>query len=66
MAQPKSSNPQRSPAAHAFARVVVGLRLERRFDYRIPSEMAASVRPGCRVVVPFGHRDITGYVLSLQ
>lgn len=64
MTQPKSSNPGNSPDAEGFATVVVGLRLERRFDYRIPRDMAAAVRPGCRVVVPFGHREITGYVLS--
>ncbi len=64
MAQPKSSNPEIKPCAGDFAHVVVGLRLERRFDYRVPTEIEAAVRPGCRVVVPFGHREITGYVLS--
>ncbi|MFH1530105.1 MAG: primosomal protein N' [Pseudomonadota bacterium] len=64
MAHPKSSDPGLSPHGGAFAHVVVGLRLERRFDYLIPAEMESLVRPGCRVVVPFGHREITGYVLS--
>lgn len=37
------------------------------FTYAVPSEMAAHIRVGCRVVVPFGNGKLqTGIVLSLS
>ncbi len=68
MASTKSSNPQLSLSTgdRCFARVVVGLRFEGRFDYLIPESMESAVRPGCRVVVPFGHREMTGYVIAVS
>ena len=74
MAHPKSRKPGVEPSlcgegsvtSGGFAHVVVGLRLERRFDYLVPVELEAGVRPGCRVIVPFGHREMTGYVLSVS
>ncbi|MBW7574001.1 replication restart helicase PriA [Caproiciproducens faecalis] len=40
---------------------------DKAFDYLIPSELLASVKPGCRVVVPFGGANSKrqGMVLSL-
>jgi primosomal protein N' (replication factor Y) len=47
------------------ARVVVDLALDREFDYRIPPQLADTVRIGARVAVPFGRRSAQGYVVGL-
>ncbi len=38
------------------------------FDYSVPSDLAGQVRPGCRVLVPFGsgNRKRQGMVLALE
>jgi primosomal protein N' (replication factor Y) len=46
--------------------VALALPLRSTFAYRIPSHLAERVRPGCRVVVPFGSRLLTGYVVGLD
>ena len=35
------------------------------FTYAVPTELADAVREGARVVVPFGKRTVTGFVLRL-
>ncbi len=50
---------------HRFARVAVGIALEKEFDYGVPEEHAERIAPGMRVLVPFGPRRITGYVTAL-
>jgi primosomal protein N' (replication factor Y) len=50
----------------AVARVVTDLGLDREFDYLIPPEMEGRVRPGSRVVVPFGNSRRTGFVLGTK
>ena len=49
----------------AIAKVVVDIALDREFDYRIPSNLAAVVQVGSRVHVPFGSRTTQGYVVGL-
>jgi primosomal protein N' (replication factor Y) len=49
----------------SIAKVVVDLALDREFDYRIPSHLAATVQVGSRVRVPFGPRTTQGYVVGL-
>ncbi len=49
-----------------IARVVVEIALDKEFDYLIPDHLVNKVRLGSQVIVPFGPRKITGYVLSLQ
>ena len=44
--------------------VAVPSPLFRRFDYRAPDQ--ATIRPGMRVVVPFGKRKVVGVVLALR
>ncbi|MGY1772555.1 primosomal protein N' [Blastococcus sp. SYSU D00813] len=56
------------PAAPLVARVVVDVplaHLDRPFDYAVPPELAADVRPGCRVRVRFAGQLVDGYVLEL-
>lgn len=48
----------------AIARVVVGLPLTTVFSYKIPEKLIPQIQKGMRVLVPFGPRKITGYVVE--
>ncbi|MDD4037047.1 MAG: primosomal protein N' [Sphaerochaeta sp.] len=48
-----------------FAQVALDLPLKQSFTYTIDPEMAKKVEVGHRVVVPFGKREMTGYVIEL-
>ncbi|MBN2056399.1 primosomal protein N' [bacterium] len=48
-----------------IARVVPDAPVDGLFSYLVPPELAQDVEPGRRVLVPFGHRRITGYVVEL-
>ncbi|MFN8177476.1 MAG: primosomal protein N' [bacterium] len=64
-----STSPRRSPTARAPAAacdVALALPVRSTFAYRVPPHLAERVRPGCRVVVPFGSRLLTGYVVGLD
>ncbi len=47
-----------------IARVIVEIALDKEFDYRVPDALRAAVRIGSQVIVPFGRRKITGYVVG--
>jgi primosomal protein N' (replication factor Y) len=47
------------------ADVVVPLPLQRAFSYRVPAAAAGTLRPGLRVLVPFGRRELTGFVVKV-
>ncbi|HHW07950.1 MAG TPA: primosomal protein N' [Clostridia bacterium] len=52
----------------AYAQVVVEIadrKVDRPFHYYIPPELKEAVQPGVRVLVPFGHRQLEGYVIGL-
>jgi primosomal protein N' (replication factor Y) len=40
--------------------------LDQAFTYRLPETMQPRVQPGCRLLVPFGPRKLTGMVLTLR
>lgn len=40
--------------------------VDRPFDYEVPSSMETLIEAGSRVKVPFGHRDVLGFVVSLS
>jgi primosomal protein N' (replication factor Y) len=44
--------------------VAVALPVFTPFTYRVPSHLRPVVSPGLRVLVPFGRRRVTGYVLG--
>lgn len=44
--------------------VAIPVPLDRTFSYRVPACLASSVAVGSRVLVPFGRRTMTGYVLG--
>ena len=48
-----------------IAKVITDLSLDKVFDYQIPAEIAAQIRPGVRVKVPFGNSYRLGFVLEL-
>lgn len=48
-----------------YARVAVPRPLYQTFLYRVPEGLADQVVPGCRVVVPFGRTQLTGWVDEL-
>ncbi|WP_026701011.1 primosomal protein N' [Salibacterium aidingense] len=51
-----------------YAKVIVDVaaaQTNRAFDYRIPEEFDGIVKPGMRIVVPFGPRKIQGFVWKI-
>ena len=38
---------------------------DRLFDYLVPAEWQAYIKPGMRVIVPFGPRKIQGFIVEL-
>ncbi|WP_088105045.1 primosomal protein N' [Halalkalibacter urbisdiaboli] len=52
-----------------IARVIVDVpasQTDRLFDYKIPEKWVDFVQPGMRVIVPFGPRQIQGFVVELS
>jgi len=45
-------------------RVAVSVPVRGTFFYATPEDLAPMVRVGCRVLVPFSNRKVTGYVLE--
>ena len=53
----------------AVAEVVVDIKhkaVDRVFDYTVPDELIDVASPGTRVMVPFGPRSLTGFILRLK
>jgi primosomal protein N' (replication factor Y) len=44
--------------------VAVPVHLDKTFHYRVPNQLAGRALPGHRVLVSFGHRKLTGYILG--
>ena len=49
---------------HSFCDVSLPVPLDQPFTYALPETLRHRVRPGCRLVVPFGSRKLTGVVLA--
>jgi primosomal protein N' (replication factor Y) (superfamily II helicase) len=49
-----------------FAEVALPLPIRHNFTYRLPQQIRPLVKPGARIVVPFGKRKLTGYVVGLH
>ena len=49
-----------------FADVAVPLYVRQTFTYRLPPDIAARAQVGCRVVVTFGKKPITGFIVALH
>lgn len=49
------------------AKVIVDIQVrhvDRVFDYTVPQHLVECIRPGHRVLVPFGHRRVEGFVVA--
>ena len=55
----KPVDPQRQIVA-----VAVALPVHDTFSYSVPQHLASQARPGMRVLVPFGRRTVTGYLIG--
>jgi primosomal protein N' (replication factor Y) len=64
--QIESFHAKPSVEENSFAEVVFNLPLNEAFTYIIPPQFLGKVQVGMRVLVPFGRRRITGYVVSLS
>lgn len=56
-------------AENEYARVVVDLpkiQVDRSFTYKIPEELKGKVFQGSSVLVPFGNREIAGFVVEMS
>ncbi|MBS1794472.1 MAG: primosomal protein N' [Acidobacteria bacterium] len=49
-----------------FVEVALPIPLRQTFTYRLPVGMRENVRPGARLLVPFGKRQLTGYAVALH
>jgi len=52
-----------SEALPAYCDLSLPVPLDRPFTYRLPETLRHRVKPGCRLVAPFGARKLTGVVL---
>ncbi len=51
-----------------YAKVIVEIgvkNVDRMFTYRVPDEYVSNIKVGERVIVPFGHQTIEGFVMEL-
>src|SRR5215831_7737975 len=49
-----------------FAEVALPLNVSQTYTYRLPGDMVGSARPGCRVVVPFGKKLLTAFIVGIH
>jgi primosomal protein N' (replication factor Y) len=49
-----------------FAEVAVPIYIRQTFTYRLPGDMASRAQPGCRVLVPFGKKFLTAFIVDLH
>ena len=56
--------PEARADAPLYCDVSLPVPLDTAFTYRLPETLRRRVQPGCRVLVPFGSRKLTGVVLA--
>ncbi|HEV7377182.1 MAG TPA: hypothetical protein VGN95_20865, partial [Pyrinomonadaceae bacterium] len=52
-------------AAPQYAEVAIPLRVMQTFTYRLPLALQMDARLGSRLLVPFGRKRLTGYIVAL-
>jgi primosomal protein N' (replication factor Y) (superfamily II helicase) len=60
-----TSTAQVAPAQPKFAQIAIPVHLTKTFTYRLPDSMRRDARVGSRVMVPFGSKPVTGYIVAL-
>jgi len=58
-------NPQSNVPLPHYAEVAVPVHVNRTFTYRLPFALQQDARLGSRLLVPFGRKRITGYIVAL-
>jgi primosomal protein N' (replication factor Y) len=61
-----SGSAGRVPPDPRFCDVSLPVPLDRAFTYLLPAALRGRVRPGCRVLVPFGNRRLAGIAVRLH
>jgi len=51
-------------APSSIARVALPVPVDSLFDYAVPPELSSAAVPGCRVLVPFSGRSLTGVIVA--
>ncbi|MEW6733492.1 MAG: primosomal protein N' [Acidobacteriota bacterium] len=49
-----------------FAEIAIPLYINQTFTYRVPERWQSTAQVGCRCLVPFGNRTLTGYLVALD
>ncbi len=63
---PASDNHNPVASEIPCVRVALSVPVRGSFDYAVPEGLAPAVQVGCRVLVPFNRRKVTGYVLETR
>lgn len=50
----------------SYVEVAVPVHVSLTFTYRLPPTLRSLARPGSRIIVPFGRRFLTGYIVALH
>ncbi|MBE9532400.1 MAG: hypothetical protein IME98_06295, partial [Proteobacteria bacterium] len=58
--------PSSSKIRKLFVDVVVDLPVGGEFTYSVPVDLDAQCEVGRRVLVPFGNRKVTGYIVNIK
>ncbi len=61
----QSGNGANARRAPSYAEVAIPLRVTQTFTYRLPSSMTSEARVGSRLLVEFGRKKVTGYIVAL-
>src|SRR5687767_8407579 len=62
---PAVAQPSSDPSLPQYAQVAVPLHLTQTFTYRLPAELQPHARVGSRLLVPFGAKPTTAYIVAL-
>jgi len=54
-----------SPAPRRVARIALPVPIDSLFDYALPADLAVEPRAGCRALVPFAGRRLTGVIVEV-
>jgi primosomal protein N' (replication factor Y) (superfamily II helicase) len=59
-------SPSEPSSKPIFVEAVLPIPLRRSFTYRLPPGMSGTVKPGARLMLPFGRRELTGYAVDVH
>lgn len=61
----EKKNAYQPTGTEKIARILPDISQDKEFDYLVPQHMEETLKPGCRVSMPFGPRQIKGYVVKI-